>query len=66
MLGLKDLSNLDLFERIQPLDAEYLLTDVRTSEYENQHKIPDSNKSTSEWEISNDDIDRNAFDMFDE
>ena len=48
MLGLKDLSNLDLFERIQPLDAEYLLTDVRTSEYENQHKIPDSNKSTSE------------------
>ena len=38
-----------------------------SSEYENQQQMPDSGKSSSEWEISNDDItDRNAFDMFDE
>ena len=69
MLGSKHLRSLDPFEEIEPLDSECTIIDVphseSTSEYENQQQTPDSGESSSEWEISDDDItSRNAFDMF--
>ena len=71
MLGSKNLPSLDPFEEMEPLDSECSIFDVphfeSTSEYENQQQMPGSGGSSSEWEISDDDItDRNAFDMFDE
>ena len=60
--------SLDPFEEIEPLDGECTLIDVlqaeSTSEYENQHEMPGNDESSSEWEMRNDGIGRNAFDMF--
>ena len=71
MLGSKNLPILDPFEETEPLYSECTIINVPhselTSEYENQQQMQDSGESSSEWEISDDDItDRNAFDMFDE
>ena len=66
MLELKNLPSLDPFEELEPLDAECTSIDIAhaesTSNYENQHEMPESDECSSEWEISDDDIDRNAFD----
>ena len=60
--------SLDPFEEIEPQDGECTLIDVlqaeSTSEYENKHEMPDNDESSSEWEMRNDVIGRNAFDMF--
>ena len=65
---LEEIQEIEPLEEIEPVDSECTIIDVShsesTSKYENQQKMPDSGESSSEWEISDDDItDRNAFDM---
>ena len=66
MLESKYLPSLDPFEELKPLDAECTLIDIphaeSTRKYENQHEMPESDECSFEWEITDDDIDRNAFD----
>ena len=62
MLESKKLPSLDPFEELEPLDAACTLINIPHAEStKTSTKMPESDECSSEWEISDDDIDRNAF-----